>query len=166
MRIGDKRIWLFFLWNYNVWGFFRYIKFDLMVMLCFVHSESVFMTFESKVTQLCSTLCNPMDCSLLGSSVHGIFQARILEWIAISFSRGSFQLRDLTQISCFASRLLTIWATREPMLIWNLKNNLFSISYCGQRSEWAWWHVPKTIHCRDVSQTIILSLEVDVSENL
>ena len=113
MRIGDKRIWLFFLWNYNVWGFFRYIKFDLMVMLCFVHSESVFMTFESKVTQLCSTLCNPMDCSLLGSSVHGIFQARILEWVAISFSMGFSQPRDWIWVSHTAGRLFTAWATRE-----------------------------------------------------
>ena len=43
---------------------------------------------ESEVTQLCPTLCEPMDCSLPGSSIHGIFQARILEWDAISFSRG------------------------------------------------------------------------------
>ena len=43
---------------------------------------------ESEVAQLCLTLCDPMDCSLSGSSVHGIFQARELEWIAISFSRG------------------------------------------------------------------------------
>ena len=42
---------------------------------------------ESEVTQSCSTLCDPMDCSLSGSSVHGIFQARVLEWIAISFSQ-------------------------------------------------------------------------------
>ena len=44
---------------------------------------------ESEVAQLCLTLCNPMDCSLPGSSVHGILQARIPEWVAISFSRGS-----------------------------------------------------------------------------
>ena len=44
---------------------------------------------ESEVIQSCLTLCNPMDCSLSGSSIHGIFQARVLEWIAISFSRGS-----------------------------------------------------------------------------
>ena len=48
--------------------------------------------------QSCPTLCDPM--SLPGSSVHGIFQARILEWVAISFSRGSSQPRDLTHISC------------------------------------------------------------------
>ena len=44
---------------------------------------------ESEVAQLCLTLCEPMDCSPPGWSSHGIFQARILEWVAISFSRGS-----------------------------------------------------------------------------
>ena len=61
---------------------------------------------ESEVTQSCLTLCDPMDCSLSGSSVHGIFQARVLEWIAISFSRGSSQPRNQTQISCIAGRCL------------------------------------------------------------
>jgi len=46
---------------------------------------------EIEVTQLCPTLCDPIDCSLPGSSIHGIFQARILEWVAISFSRRSSQ---------------------------------------------------------------------------
>ena len=45
---------------------------------------------ESEVAQLCPTLCDPMDGSLPGSSIHGIFQARVLEWVAISFSRGTF----------------------------------------------------------------------------
>ena len=49
---------------------------------------------RSEVAQLYPTLCDPMDCSLPGSAAHGIFQARILEWAAISFSRGSSQLRD------------------------------------------------------------------------
>ena len=48
-----------------------------------------------KVIQLCPTLCNPMDCSLPGSSVHGILQARVLKWVAYPFSRGSSQLREL-----------------------------------------------------------------------
>ena len=60
------------------------------------------------ITQSCPTLCNTMDCSLLGSSIHGIFQARILEWIAISFSRGSAQPRDQTQVSHIAGRLFTV----------------------------------------------------------
>ena len=54
--------------------------------------------------QSCPTLCDPMDCSLPGSSVHGILQARILEWVAISFSRGSSQPRDQTRVSCIAGR--------------------------------------------------------------
>ena len=65
------------------------------------------------VTQLCQTLCNPMDCSPPGSSVHGILQARILEWIAIFFSKGSSRPRDRAQVSCIAGRFFTIWATGE-----------------------------------------------------
>ena len=57
-----------------------------------------------------------MDCSLPGSSVHGILQARILEWVAISFSRGSFQPRDRTRVSCSAGRRFTTCATREDKL--------------------------------------------------
>ena len=56
---------------------------------------------ESEVAQ-CPTLCDPMDCSLSSSSVHGIFQARVLEWIAISFSKGSSLPRNRTQISSIA----------------------------------------------------------------
>ena len=55
------------------------------------------------VTQLCPTFCGPMDCSPPGSSVHGIFQARILEWVVISYSRGSSQPRDRTRVSCISS---------------------------------------------------------------
>ena len=59
---------------------------------------------ESEVAQLCPTLCDPMDCSLPGFSVHGILQARILEWAAISFSRGSSRPRDWTWVSHNAGR--------------------------------------------------------------
>ena len=58
--------------------------------------ENVTLNEGSEVAQSCPTLCNQMDCSLPGSSIHGISEARILEWIAISFSRGSFQPRDGT----------------------------------------------------------------------
>ena len=57
------------------------------------------------------TLCNPMGCSLPGSSVHGFLQARLLEWVAIPFSRASSRPRDRTQVSCMAGRFITIWAT-------------------------------------------------------
>ena len=66
-----------------------------------------------KVTQSCPTLCDLMDCSPLGSSVHGILQARILKWVAIPFSRGSSRPRNWTQVSCIAGRFFTNWATRE-----------------------------------------------------
>ena len=71
---------------------------------------------ESEVAQSCSTLCLPMDCSLPGSSVHGIFQARVLEWVAISFSRGSSWPRYRTQVSCTTGRHFIIWATREALI--------------------------------------------------
>ena len=65
---------------------------------------------ESLVTQSCPTLCDPMDYSLPGSSVHGIFQARVLKWVAISFSRGSSGPRDQTQVSHIVGRRFTVWA--------------------------------------------------------
>ena len=60
-----------------------------------------------------SNSCDPVDCSPPGSSVHGIFQARILEWVAISFSRESSWPRNRTQVSCIAGRFFTNWARRE-----------------------------------------------------
>ena len=72
-----------------------------------------------------------MDCSLLGSSVRGIFQARMLEWVAISFSRVSSQPRDLTQVSRIVGRHFTIWTTREVTIEY-LKQ---WIRWCQQRRE-------------------------------
>ena len=63
-----------------------------------------------KVAQPCLSLCDPMDYT-----VHGILQARILEWVAFPFSRGSSQPRDQTQVSWIAGRFFTSWATREAL---------------------------------------------------
>ena len=68
------------------------------------------------VAQSCQTLCDPMDDSPSGSSVHGILQARILEWVALPFSKGSSQPRDWTQVSCIAGGFFTVWATRHSSL--------------------------------------------------
>ena len=73
----------------------------------------VLMEEKSESAQLCLTLCEPMDCSPPGSSFHGISQAGILEWVAMSFSRGSSQPRDQTQVSLIAGRFFIIWAIRE-----------------------------------------------------
>ena len=70
-------------------------------------------TWKMLVTQLCPTLCDRMDYSLPGSSAHGVLQARILEWVAIPFSRGSSRPRDQTRVSCITGRFFTFWATRE-----------------------------------------------------
>ena len=84
----------------------------------FIYSQGYFLIIEVFINYL--TLCNPMDCILAGSSVHGILQARILKWVAISFSRGSSQPRDQTQVSCSVGRyFFTNWATREtPESLW------------------------------------------------
>ena len=67
--------------------------------------------------QSCPTLRDPMHFSPPGSSVHGILQARILEWAAIPFSRGCSWPRDWTLVSCVAGRLFTFWSTREALNI-------------------------------------------------
>ena len=74
-----------------------YLKWDICVVL---------------VAQSCPSL-QSRGCSLPGSSAHGILQARILEWVAISYSRGSFRLRDRTSISCIAGGFFTIWTIGE-----------------------------------------------------
>ena len=65
------------------------------------------------VAQSYPTLCDPMDCSLPDAYVHGILQARILEWVAISFSRGTSKPRDWTRVSCITGRFFMVWATWE-----------------------------------------------------
>ena len=100
----------------------------------------------SEVTQSCLTLCDPMDCSLPGFSVHGILQARILEWVTISFSRGSSRPRDRTWVSCIGGRCFNLWATREAhvqfvfqIFVWGiliLKKKFF-IVYLKSKCNWA-----------------------------
>ena len=79
---------------------------------------------ESEVTQSYLTLCSPMDCSLPGSSIHGIFQARILEWVAISFSRGSSPLRD--------------WTCLLQLLHWQADS--LPLSHLGDPLICCWWN--------------------------
>ena len=73
-----------------------------------------------EVTQSCLTLWGPVDCSLPGSSVHGILQARILEWVAISFPRGSSRPRDPTWVSHIGGRCFNLWATSEAHVLGKL----------------------------------------------
>ena len=82
---------------------------------------------------------HPIDCSPPGSSVYGILQARILEWIAFPFSRGSFQPRDPSQVSCFVGRFFTIWATREVVFSIVIIQSLYL--------SWNWKFVPFDCLC-------------------
>ena len=83
----------------------------------------------SEVTQSCLTLCNPMDCSLPGSSVLGIFQAPVLEWIAISFSRESSQPRAQTRVSHIVDRGFTVWAAVHLKLTHHCKSAISSVQF-------------------------------------
>ena len=82
------------------------VKFPLLFHCC-----------ACSAAQFCPTLCDSLDCSPPGSFVHGISQARILEWVAISFSRVSSWSRNRTWVSCIGRRILYHWATREAL--WN-----------------------------------------------
>ena len=87
---------------------------------CFWAAKMLEKKFESLVSRSCPTLCDPMDWSLPGSSVHGIFQVRILDWVAISFSRGFSRPRDQTWACHIVDRCFTIWATRKVLKCWRV----------------------------------------------
>ena len=76
-----------------------------------------------EVAQSCPTLCDSVDCSLPGSSIQGILQARILEWVAISFSRGSSRPRDRTQVSGIGGKCFNFWATGEAFHVLAIVNS-------------------------------------------
>ena len=86
------------------------------------------------ITQSYPTLCHPMDCNPPGSSVHEILQARIVEWVTISFSRESSWLREWSWVSLILGRFFTIWARGEAPPDPEQALNLFS-SLKGERTE-------------------------------
>ena len=94
----------------------HYFRLYFFIILC---SKGA---IEGEVAQSCLTLCDPVDCNLLGFSIHRILQARILEWIAISFSRGSSRPRDRIQVSRIGRRF-NLWATNYFLLVDIWKGN-------------------------------------------
>ena len=92
------------------------VYFIWVFLIAFPFKWSMEVEVEVLVAQSCPTLCNPMDCSPAGSSVHGLLQARILEWVAIPISRRTSQPRDRTQVSCIAGGFFTLWDTKEALL--------------------------------------------------
>ena len=100
-------------WNIHVYLTGKFM--DRGAWRAAVHGATKSPTWLRTITIIVS--CNHMDCSLPGSSVHGILQARILEWIAIPFLRGSSQLRNCTSVFCIAGRFFTVWDTREAQIM-------------------------------------------------
>ena len=94
-----------------------YVSFQQNIDLALFIIRETKCILEVKVAQLCLTLCDPMDYT-----AHGILLARILEWVAIAFSRGSSQHRDRTQVSHIAGGFFTVWATREDLLLLEVSN--------------------------------------------
>ena len=87
--------------------------------------SNMFSESESEVAQLCPTLCDPMDCSPPGSSVHGIFQARVLEWVAISFSRGIFLTQGSNPGLLHCRQMFYHLSYQGNMFSSNIKNRYF-----------------------------------------
>ena len=113
--------------------------------------------YVCSVTQSCLTLYDPMDCSPPSSSVRGIiFQAKILEWVAISFSRGSSLPRDRTQVSCIADRFFTVWATREALEWTKISHKLVIVKACDRYREVHYTIVSafKTLNYETIHRTI------------
>ena len=104
----------------QIFHFLNYILFSQLLPLWTIHLQYVQvvslclgLSIGSVHAQSCLTLCDPMDCSLPGPSVHGVFQARMLEWVAISYSRRSSQPRDQGHVSCIGRQILYHCATWE-----------------------------------------------------
>ena len=94
-------------------SFFHFLKMSFIALLCCLIFYRCCL-----VTQLCPTLCNPMDCSPPGSSAHGIFQARIPEWVAIFFSRRSSWSRAQICVPCIAGGFFTAKPTEKPLIFY------------------------------------------------
>ena len=96
---------------------------------------------ESEVAQLWPTLWDPMDCSLSGSSVHGILQVRILEWVAISSSRGSSEPRDRTRVSCIAGGRFIVCHQGSPIItiLRYTQSILHNKAHLSRRKDFTWF---------------------------
>ena len=108
------------------------IVFEMVFKICPLSVDSLdTKESESEVAQSCPTVCDPVDYSPPGSSIHGILQARILEWVAISFSRGSSRPRVRTLVSRIAGRRFNLCATREALDTkeWSLIPLTFSVGW-------------------------------------
>ena len=118
-------IWRKILYGYIFHSFHLYLKSNCLKQYHIIYC------CESRSCSVMSDSWQPHDCSLLGSSVHGILQARVPEWLAIPFSRASSWPRDWTHVSCIAGRFFTVWITREAQLLLgqeHMECNIFAVA--------------------------------------
>ena len=114
-------------------------------------SSVLYYYFCDLVTKLCPTLCDPVDCSPPGSSVHGIFQAGVLEWVAIS----SFQISDQTCVSCLAGVFFTTEPPGKPslLLLFRCQSGVREFEKPGSQGLWCYLHqnflcgLPEPVRC-------------------
>ena len=106
-----------FIYHVNLLPRLEILAMNNILLIPFLSGFSVTSFILVLLVQSCPILCNSVDNSLPGSSVHEILQARILGWVAISFSRESLQPRDRTRVSCTTGRFFIDWATREALEI-------------------------------------------------
>ena len=133
-----------------------------------LHSVVLVMCMCVLVAQSYPTLCDPMDCSPPGSSVHRIFQTRILEWIAIPFSTGSSLPRDQNQVSHTAGRFFALWATRKAHSVgWESLKKRFPFLCTYRKDLVEFWEDICTHICTHwVSQKFLQSSKKAYWENL
>ena len=125
----------------TLWGSIpKIILINMMqwILSCFI--PMFYLIVYVLVAQSCLTLCDLMGCSPPGSSVHGILQARILEWVATLFSRRSSWPRDRMKFSCIAGSF-TVWATREAHMTshthkWNKLLRIYHYFLCKSPQKW------------------------------
>ena len=104
--------------SWDIFSLYMWYSFKRFSNLCWhVSQRHVILWNNLHEINHVQTLCNPVDCSPPGSSIHGNFQARILEWVAIPSSRGSSQPRDQTQVFCIAKGFFTIWAINYTLIL-------------------------------------------------
>ena len=125
-----------------------------VIQNAFFHSQSPWKLPRTyvKVTQSCLTLCNPMEPP--GSSVHGILQARTLEWVAIPFPRGSSRPRDWTWVSHIFRRFFTVWATKHLGGFMNCHSLLELCSVPPWNPEKKWGYRNVTWLCQTTNTTL------------
>ena len=145
-------VWIF--WHHEE-NPFRKLAWDQKFSVLYKWKRRVKVLVTHSCPNSCPTLWDPMDCNLSVSSVHGILQARILQWVAIPSFRGSSWARDWTWISCIAGRFVTTWATREAHFIQGKEKREGWINFTKLIDSWFQYQTEEYKKVKPVSISLI-----------